>query len=70
MKTTNIITGAVLLLSCALQGSAVPAYPGMITFRQADGEEISIRRIGDEIPQHGSYRRRACHTVQFRHTQL
>ena len=48
MKTTNIITGAVLLLSCALQGSAVPAYPGMITFRQADGEEISIRRIGDE----------------------
>ena len=48
MKTTNIITGAALLLSCSLQGSAVPAYPGMITFRQADGEEISIRRIGDE----------------------
>ncbi len=29
-------------------GLGCPAYPGMITFRQADGEEISIRRIGDE----------------------
>ena len=39
---------ASLLALGASTASAVPAYPGLIEVRQADGTELSIRRIGDE----------------------
>ena len=53
MKIKRIIlaTFASMLMSQAT--FAVPAYPGVIKAKQADGTEISIRLHGDE---HGNYR--------------
>ena len=48
MKIRKILT-ALLLSACLAQtATAVPAYPGVIKARQADGTEISIRLRGDE----------------------
>ena len=53
MKIRRILlaTFASMLMSQAT--FAVPAYPGVIKAKQADGTEISIRLHGDE---HGNYR--------------
>ena len=39
---------ASLIALAASSASAVPAYPGLMTARQADGTELAIRRVGDE----------------------
>ena len=48
MINAKKIALASLLALGASTASAVPAYPGLIEVRQADGTELSIRRIGDE----------------------
>ena len=48
MKFKKLFT-ALLLSACLSQtATAIPAYPGVIKVRQADGTEISIRLRGDE----------------------
>ncbi|MCX4281249.1 MAG: M6 family metalloprotease domain-containing protein [Muribaculaceae bacterium] len=44
----QLILASILLSGTTAQMSAVPAYPGLMKIRQADGTEIEVRRIGDE----------------------
>ncbi len=48
MKVPNKLLGASFLLLSAAPAFSVPAYPGLIPFRQDDGSTLSIRRVGDE----------------------
>lgn len=48
MTINNKLLGASLLLFSALPAFSVPAYPGLLTFKQDDGSTLSIRRVGDE----------------------
>ncbi len=49
MKTKKLLASALVALSVAQGAKAVPAYPGVIKAKQADGTEISIRLHGDEF---------------------
>ena len=42
------VYASALLLSTPANLSAIPAYPGKMTVRQADGTKLSIQLIGDE----------------------
>lgn len=48
MKRNLIFTFLILLSSCTVL-QAIPAYPGLINRKQADGTEITIRIYGDEF---------------------
>lgn len=48
MKLPNKLLGASFLLLSSAPAFSVPAYPGLIPFRQDDGSTLSIRRVGDE----------------------
>lgn len=49
MKINAKKTLAAALMALGVSSaSAVPAYPGLMTARQADGTELAIRRVGDE----------------------
>mgnify|MGYP002619577085 CR=1 FL=1 len=48
MKAKKILVAAMGMFCAAQTAFAVPAYPGLIKFVQADGTEISIRLHGDE----------------------
>ena len=49
MKVNKILVAAFSLLCAVNTAVAVPAYPGVIKVKQADGTEISIRLHGDEF---------------------
>ena len=48
MDKSRIRLASALLALGAFAASAVPAFPGLMSARQADGKELSIRRVGDE----------------------
>ena len=48
MKKKNILGALLIAASLAQTASAVPAYPGTLKVKQADGTEITIRLRGDE----------------------
>ncbi len=49
MKAKKLFAAGIAALSVAQAAMAVPAYPGIIKAKQADGTEISIRLHGDEF---------------------
>lgn len=49
MKMKKILASAFVALCVSQNSFAVPAYPGVIKAKQADGTEISIRKYGDEF---------------------
>lgn len=48
MKTKKILGSLLIAASLAQTANAVPAYPGTLKVKQADGTEITIRLRGDE----------------------
>lgn len=52
MKKKKLLVATFAALYMSQASFAVPAYPGLIKVKQADGTEISIRLHGDE---HGNY---------------
>ena len=50
LKRFILITS--VALSACVGAFAVPAKPGLVTMRQADGTELKVRIVGDERSHH------------------